>query len=81
MIVEVIVLGVFLALLGSAARPITSGHFGPLFWGGLVGAGLILPLVLNFFGGRVRALGAVSAALVLMGGFILRYVVVMSIQG
>jgi hypothetical protein len=29
----------------------------------------------------MRALGAVSAALVLVGGFILRYVVVMSIQG
>ena len=81
MLVEMLVLAVFLALLGSAAQPITSGHFGPLFWGGLVGAGLLLPLLLNLFGGRVRVLGAVSAALVLMGGFILRYVVVMSIQG
>ena len=81
MIVEMVVLAALLVVLGSAARPITSGHFGPLFWGGLVGAGLILPFLLNFFGGRMRALGAVSAALVLLGGFILRYVVVMSIQG
>jgi protein NrfD len=81
MLVEMLVLAIFLALLGSAAQPITSGHLGPLFWGGLVGAGLILPLVLNLFGGRVRALGVVSAVLVLVGGFILRYVVVMSIQG
>jgi formate-dependent nitrite reductase membrane component NrfD len=81
MLVEMVVLAVFLFLLGSAARPITSGHFGPLFWGGLVGAGLILPFLLNLFGGRVRALGAVSAALVLVGGFILRYVVVRSVQG
>jgi formate-dependent nitrite reductase membrane component NrfD len=80
MIIELVVLAAFLALLGSAARPITSGHFGPLFWGGLVGAGLVLPLLLNFFGGRMRTLGALSAALVLVGGFILRYVVVMSIQ-
>jgi len=81
MLIEMLVLAVFLALLGSAAQPITSGHLGPLFWGGLVGAGLILPLLLNLFGGRVRALGVVSAVLVLVGGFILRYVVVMSIQG
>src|SRR5262245_6854634 len=81
MLIEMLVLAIFLAVLGSAAQPITSGHFGPLFWGGLVGAGLLLPLLLNLFGGRVRVLGAVSAALVLMGGFILRYVVVMSIQG
>jgi formate-dependent nitrite reductase membrane component NrfD len=74
-------LGVFLGLLGSAARPIVAGHFAPLFWGGLVGAGLIVPLLLNLFGGRVRVLGVVSAVLVLVGGFILRYVVVMSIQG
>jgi len=81
MLVELLVLAIFLGVLGSAAQPITSGHLGPLFWGGLVGAGLIVPLLLNFFGGRMRALGAVSAALVLLGGFILRYVVVMSIQG
>jgi formate-dependent nitrite reductase membrane component NrfD len=81
MIFEIIVLAAFLALLGSAARPITSGHFGPLFWGGLVGAGLLVPLALNFFGHRMRMLGAVSAVLVLVGGFVLRYVVVMSIQG
>ena len=81
MLIEMLVLAVFLAVLGSAAQPITSGHFGPLFWGGLVGAGLILPLLLNLFGGRARVLGAVSAVLVLVGGFILRYVVVMSIQG
>jgi protein NrfD len=81
MLIEMLILAVFLAVLGSAAQPITTGHFGPLFWGGLVGAGLILPLLLNLFGGRVRALGVVSAVLVLVGGFILRYVVVMSIQG
>jgi len=80
MVFELIVLAVFLVLLGAAAKPIVSGHFAPLFWGGLVGAGLILPLLLNLFGGRARVLGAVSAVLVLVGGFILRYVVLMSIQ-
>jgi formate-dependent nitrite reductase membrane component NrfD len=80
MIVELVVLAIFLAVLGSAARPITTGHFGPLFWGGLVVAGIVVPLFLNFFGRRLRLLGALSAVLVLIGGFILRYVVVMSIQ-
>jgi formate-dependent nitrite reductase membrane component NrfD len=81
MIFEIIVLAAFIGLLGAAARPITSGHFGPLFWGGLVIAGLLVPLGLNFMGHRARALGAASAVLVLVGGFVLRYVVVMSIQG
>lgn len=81
MIVELVILAVFIAWLGSAARPITTGHFAPLFWGGLVGLGLIVPLVLNVVGHRARALGVVSAVLVLVGGFVLRYVVVMSQHG
>jgi formate-dependent nitrite reductase membrane component NrfD len=80
MIVELIVLTLFLALLGSAARPLTTGHFAPLFWGGLVGVGLIIPLALDLVGHRLKVMGAVSAVLVLVGGFVLRYVVVMSIQ-
>lgn len=80
MIFELLVLAIFLALLGSAARPITSGHFAPLFWGGLVGAGLVIPLVLELVGHRVKAIAAVTAVLVLAGGFVLRYVVVMSTQ-
>ena len=81
MIVELVVLAAFLVLLGSAARPLTSGHYAPLFWGGLVGLGLVVPLLLNVLGHRVRALGAVSAVLVLAGGFVLRYVVLMSQHG
>jgi polysulfide reductase chain C len=75
-----VLLAVFIGLLGSAARPITSGHFAPLFWGGLVGVGLLVPLVIDFVGHRVKVLSAVAALLVLAGGFVLRYVVVMSIQ-
>ena len=80
MIVELVLLAVFIGLLGSAARPITSGHFAPRFWGGLVGVGLLVPLVIDFVGHRVKVLSAVAALLVLAGGFVLRYVVVMSIQ-
>ena len=80
MIIELVMLALFLIALGSAAKPIISGHFAPLFWGGLVAIGLVVPLVLEFVGHGRAALGTVSAVLVLVGGFILRYVVVMSIQ-
>jgi len=80
MVFELCVLAILLALLGSAAKPLTSGHFAPLFWGGLVGVGLIVPLLLDLVGHRVKTLAALSALLVLAGGFVLRYVVLMSIQ-
>jgi len=80
MLLELVLLLALLGLLGAAAKPLTGGHFATLFWGGLVGAGLIIPLALDFVGSRVRVLGALAAALVLIGGFVLRYVVLMSVQ-
>ena len=80
MIFELIVLAIFLTLLGSAAKPLVSGHHALLFWGGLVGLGLIIPLIIEFVGHRVKALAAIAAILVLCGGFVLRYVMLMSIQ-
>jgi polysulfide reductase chain C len=77
---ELVVLALFLALVGSAARPVTSGAFAPLFWGGLVVVGLLIPLALEVVGHGAKMLGVLSAALVLIGGFVLRYVLVMSIQ-
>jgi formate-dependent nitrite reductase membrane component NrfD len=67
----------FLVVLGSAAAPLLSGHLAPLFWGGLVVLGLVIPLLLDLLGG-LRIPAVVPAALVLLGGFILRYVVVMT---
>lgn len=80
MIFELILLAVLLALLGGAAKPLTSGPFAPLFWGGLVGIGLVVPLVLDVVGQRVKVVAALAAVLVLVGGFVLRYVVLMSVQ-
>src|SRR5262245_57179515 len=74
---EMLVLVLFLILLGSAAAPLTSGHLAPLFWGGLVVLGLVIPLVIDLMGAR-RVPAIVPAVLVLIGGFILRYVVVMT---
>jgi formate-dependent nitrite reductase membrane component NrfD len=39
-----------------------------------------VPLVLDFTVHGVRAVSAVAAVLVLAGGFVLRYVVLMSVQ-
>ena len=44
------------------------------------GVGLVVPLVLDLVAHRVRGLSPVTAVLVLAGGFVLRYVIVMSIQ-
>ncbi len=73
---EILMLAAFLTLLGGAAGPLLSGHLAPLFWGGLVAVGLVIPLLLDLSG--LGLPGAVPAALVLVGGFILRYVIVMS---
>ena len=80
MIIELVILVLFLGLLGSAAAPITTGAFAPAFWGGLVIAGLLVPLALDFIGPRAKSAALLSAVLVLVGGFFLRYVILMSIQ-
>jgi len=80
MLLELALLIVLIVLLGAAARPLTGGHYAPLFWGGLIGVGLVVPLVLDLLGPRVRGLGALAAVLVLVGCFVLRYVVLMSIH-
>jgi formate-dependent nitrite reductase membrane component NrfD len=74
---EMAVLVLFLILLGGAAAPLLSGHLAPLFWGGLVALGLVIPLLLDLLGG-LKVPAAVPAILVLVGGFVLRYVIVMS---
>jgi formate-dependent nitrite reductase membrane component NrfD len=78
MMFELLMLAAFLAWLGTAAAPLLTGQLATLFWGGLVGAGLIVPLLLDMIGARVKALSALAAVLVLVGGFLLRYVIVMS---
>ena len=59
---------------------LTTGSFAPLFWGGLIIAGLILPIVLLGMGVRGSArfplFAAVSSILLLTGGLVLRYLVV-----
>jgi formate-dependent nitrite reductase membrane component NrfD len=77
-VLELVLLALFLGLLGSAAAPIVTGSMAALFWGGLVVAGLVIPLALDLVGPRAKAVSAVAAVLVLVGGFVLRYVIVMT---
>lgn len=79
---EVILLVALLVSLGAAASPIVSGRFAALFWVGLVVVGLVVPFVLQLRAGgrhgeRASFGMALPAILVLIGGFVLRYVVVM----
>jgi formate-dependent nitrite reductase membrane component NrfD len=71
------------ALLGSVARPIVAGAYGVVFWLGVVLVGLVLPLVLHgTHWGRITGDGRakLGAACVLVGGLLLRFVVVMGPQ-
>lgn len=87
LVLEVVALAAFLGLLGGAAGPIVRGEFAWLFWVLLVVLGLAIPfglhLGMTFAPGRVRPSAgaiAVSAVLLLVGGFVLRYVVLMAGQ-
>ncbi|MDQ0252875.1 formate-dependent nitrite reductase membrane component NrfD [Evansella vedderi] len=70
---------VFVFALGQWSETVTRGMFGVLLWGGVVGIGLLVPLLLKL---KPNLLGLknsliFSSVLVLVGGFILRYVVMM----
>jgi formate-dependent nitrite reductase membrane component NrfD len=78
LVLELIVLIVFLISLGSVAR-VFLGWWGLLLLVGVIGIGIVLPLVLQ----RRHGMGALrhharTAMLVLLGGFLLRVVVLLS---
>ncbi|MBI1892550.1 MAG: polysulfide reductase NrfD [Candidatus Rokubacteria bacterium] len=72
---EALLLVLFLQSLGAGATLFLTGSFAPLFWGGVVAAGLAIPFGFAFLP-RGRAVEAVAAILVLAGGLALRYLVV-----
>jgi formate-dependent nitrite reductase membrane component NrfD len=83
MAVELAIIAVMAVFLRQVARPVISGGFGVVFWFGVVGLGLLWPLFLHRrtakgWSGRRREV--VAAACVLLGGLLLRFVVVMSPQ-
>lgn len=65
------------------SRPIRQGRLGLIFRFGVLGTGILAPLALlsknALLGGKTsRAVAALTSALVLVGGFLLRYVMVMA---
>jgi protein NrfD len=81
MIVEIVLLVAFVALLGAAAQSILAGVNGLLLIGGTVVLGLLIPLVIHFQGARLRNLTLLASVLVLVGGLLMRTVLVMGGQG
>ncbi len=78
---ELAVLAAWLSGLGPTARPIRTGATGRWLRRGTIGAGLLLPLVLQAAGRLLpqpiaRIVALFSSALVLVGAFVLRYAVV-----
>jgi formate-dependent nitrite reductase membrane component NrfD len=80
---ELAILAITLILLGRVARPFIAGGFGAVLWLGVIGLGLIAPLLLHRTRPsrwndleRVR----IAATCVLVGGLLLRFVVVMAPQ-
>jgi formate-dependent nitrite reductase membrane component NrfD len=62
----------------AALKLLTEGRFAALFWGGAIVLGSVLPLVLGMADLRRRSFGltAATAVLVLVGGFLVKYVIV-----
>jgi formate-dependent nitrite reductase membrane component NrfD len=81
MLLELLLLIAFVVSLGSLAPAFIGSIYGILLIGGTLALGVIVPLVLSW---RTRPLGTnstvIAAVLVLIGGFILRYSVVMAGQ-
>ncbi len=78
-VLNVAMIIVFVIALGQWSETVTRGMFGILLWGGVVGIGLLIPLLLKL---KPNLLGLknsliFSSVLLLVGGFILRYVVMM----
>jgi formate-dependent nitrite reductase membrane component NrfD len=79
--IEAVLLLLVLVPLGALARPIVAGGFGVLFWIGVVLTGLVAPVVLDLMGRRGNVeRHQLRAALILVGGLVLRFVIVMAPQ-
>lgn len=86
MILEAVLLVTLFVWLGAAASVLLSGINGILLIGGALLIGLLVPLALQFragFQGVKGTIGmtAITAVLILIGGFILRMVIIMGVQG
>ena len=77
-VAEAVSLAGYLASAGQLAEPLTRGKMAPHLWGGAVGAGLLVPEILERLPVRGKArrwLKIAAATLGLAGGFALRWAV------
>jgi formate-dependent nitrite reductase membrane component NrfD len=83
MLLELILIGLLIFTLGqNVAAPLIRGHYGKVLWVGVVLLGIVLPLILHAFPILgTRGSEVLAALLILLGGFLLRYVFVMAPQG
>jgi formate-dependent nitrite reductase membrane component NrfD len=86
LILEIILLVLFVILLGAASRPLLSGLNGFLLIGGVLVLGLLIPLAMQFQAGfkgvkTSTGLSMFISSLILLGGLIMRLVIVMGGQG
>lgn len=80
-ILELLAIAVMLVALGRVARPLVTGGFGVVFWLGVIGIGLILPLALPYARrGPLARRPLLGVSCVLVGGLLLRFVVIMAPQ-
>jgi len=84
MVAELVLIVLLLATLGSMARPLLTGFYGVLLILGVVLLGLIVPLLLHLRPAMLRTSpaqsGAIAAGLVLLGGLLLRVVILLPPQ-
>lgn len=81
-VLNILAIVAFVIGLGQWSEAVNGGIFGILLWGGTVVLGLLIPLLLKVKPGLLglKTSLVASSVLVLVGGFILRYVVVMGPQ-
>ncbi len=84
MILELILIVAAVIVAGRYAGPLVKGLYGVIFWGGTVILGILVPLGLNRYAGRLgindSRLILLSSVLVLLGGALLRICLVQAGQ-
>ncbi len=83
-IFNIVALVAFMVMVAGSGMlgAVVGSPFGPIWWVGVVILGLVVPLVYGFKGKLRSPQGSLAvSALVLLGGFFLRYVILMAGQG
>ncbi|MDQ0339624.1 polysulfide reductase chain C [Caldalkalibacillus uzonensis] len=82
LVINLAAIALFVFGLGEWSHTVNSGHYGWLLWAGTVVLGHLLPLILKLKPGLIGARTnlILSSFLIILGGLLLRYVVIMGPQ-